>query len=149
MHEKKWYKSKGVVGSLLTMITGILVSFGAIEQISQSEIDSVGDNIIGLIVAAEGLIAFIGRVFAKSKIKGPGKAAGVLLLIIVLTGCGKVQMSPDYARRLEISAVNAAELNRRCQAGDDEACKQGLQITSETLNLLVDGLHGRGPDDVK
>lgn len=65
---------------------------------------------------------------------------------IALAGCSKVTMSPDYARQLEISAINVGELNRRCQGGDDDACRAGLAVASETLDLLVDALHGEASE---
>lgn len=70
----------------------------------------------------------------------------LIMLAVVLSGCSQVQMSPPYRAALESSAINVAELSGRCQAGDDTACKQGLMQASETLNLLVDGLHGNGGD---
>lgn len=68
----------------------------------------------------------------------------ILLSSLVLVGCSKVQMSASYRQALEMSAINVAELNRRCQDGDPNACKLGLAEASETLDLLVDALHGRG-----
>lgn len=75
------------------------------------------------------------------------KAHGVLLLVAMLlallAGCNKVTMSPDYARQVTIAEVTVAELNRRCQAGDDEACKMGLNEASRTLTLIVDAMEGK------
>lgn len=67
----------------------------------------------------------------------------ISLVVLLFVGCSKVQMSPSYRQALEKSAINVAELNRRCQAGDPNACKQGLATASETLDLLVDALRGR------
>jgi len=68
----------------------------------------------------------------------------VLLIVLLISGCNsKVQMSSEYRQVTEMSAINVAELNRRCQDGDSEACKEGLSEASETLSLLVDALHGR------
>jgi hypothetical protein len=39
-----------------------------------------------------------------------------------------------------------AELNRRCQAGNDEACRKGLDVADETLQLIVDAMHGRATE---
>lgn len=64
-----------------------------------------------------------------------------VLCLLLISGCSQVQMSPAYARQLELSAMNVAEFNKRCQAGNDEACRRGLARASETLNLLVDALH--------
>jgi len=66
-----------------------------------------------------------------------------LLACVLIAGCSGVQMSPAYRQALEISAVNVAELNKRCQEGDNEACKQGLAEASKTLELLVDAAYGR------
>lgn len=67
----------------------------------------------------------------------------ILLISLLCAGCNQVQLSPPYRQALEISAVNVAELNKRCQAGDDQACKEGLAEASKTLELLVDGVYGR------
>ena len=72
----------------------------------------------------------------------------ILLLLAFLFGCRLVQMSPEYAKELESSAVRVEVLNKRCQAGDDLACRQGLRVASETLNLLVDAMYGVEPNDV-
>jgi len=66
----------------------------------------------------------------------------VIILILLIVGCSQVQMSAGYREQLESSAIVVAELNRRAQAGDVEAAKRGLNVASETLNLLVAGLHG-------
>lgn len=71
------------------------------------------------------------------------KLITLLLLVAFLGGCSRVQMSPEYRQVTEMSALNVAELNRRCQDGNVEACKEGLFQASETLNLLVDALYGR------
>ena len=67
----------------------------------------------------------------------------LILTVLLISGCSKVQMSAEYRQVTEMSAINIAELNRRCQDGDDMACKEGLSKASETLNLIVDALHGR------
>lgn len=69
-----------------------------------------------------------------------------LLLNILLAGCSQVQMSPPYRQTVKMSAVRVAELNKRCQAGDQQACKEGLSAASSTLNLIVDALEGRDGD---
>jgi hypothetical protein len=72
-------------------------------------------------------------------------AAVVLVasLAALVAGCsGPVQMTPAYANRVEAAAIYTAELNRRCQAGDAEACKLGLATSSRTLQLLADALNG-------
>jgi hypothetical protein len=66
--------------------------------------------------------------------------------LIVVVGCSEVTMSPGYAKDVERAAITVAELNRRCQAGDDEACRLGLAGASETLQLIVDALHGESSE---
>ena len=67
----------------------------------------------------------------------------ILFVCMLFAGCSKVQLSPPYQQALEISAVNVAELNKRCQASDNEACKEGLAEASRTLDLLVEATYGR------
>lgn len=69
----------------------------------------------------------------------------LLLISIVLfcAGCSAVQMSPHYRQAVEASAIRVAELNKRCQAGDEKACKEGLDVASSTLNLIVEAMEGR------
>jgi len=68
----------------------------------------------------------------------------ILLLTTIVAGCSKVWMTAEYRERLESSAIVVEESNNRAQAGDEVAAKEGLALASETLNLLVDALHGRG-----
>jgi hypothetical protein len=86
----------------------------------------------------------------KCKIQAKSKIVVFLLLIslgLILCGCGKVHMSADYARQVEMAAVNCAVLNERCQAGDEQACMDGLNLAAETLNLIVDGMHNVSSGD--
>lgn len=55
-------------------------------------------------------------------------------------------MTPPYRQTVEMSAIRVAELNRRCQTGDAEACKEGLEAASKTLDLIVDAMEGRYDD---
>jgi uncharacterized protein YceK len=70
----------------------------------------------------------------------------ILLICAFIAGCSQVQLSPPYRQTLEISSVNVAELNKRCQAGDNEACKEGLAKASKTLDLLLDAAYGRSAE---
>lgn len=71
----------------------------------------------------------------------------LVVVCLLLAGCPQVQMSPPYRQTLEMSSIRVAELNKRCQAGDTVACKEGLAAASKTLDLLVDGLHGEADYD--
>ena len=66
----------------------------------------------------------------------------LMFLVVTLAGCGKVWMSPDYQQQLEADARRVTELNRRCQEGDELACKGGLAVAAEALELWVDAVHG-------
>lgn len=70
----------------------------------------------------------------------------VLMIVISIAGCSQVQMSPPYRQAVEASAIRVAELNKRCQAGDAAACKEGLDAASSTLNLIVDAMEGNYGD---
>ncbi|KKN74443.1 hypothetical protein LCGC14_0390630 [marine sediment metagenome] len=67
----------------------------------------------------------------------------VIVLLCLLTGCSDVQMAPPYEQAVKASAIRVAELNKRCQAGDEVACKEGMAVASETLDLIVEALEGR------
>jgi len=70
----------------------------------------------------------------------------LLLFCLLIAGCNQVQMSPPYRQSVKMSAIRVAELNKRCQAGDETACKEGLAAASKTLNLIVDATEGRYED---
>lgn len=67
----------------------------------------------------------------------------IILVAVCLAGCSEVRMSPPYQQTVQMSAIRVAELNKRCQAGDEVACKEGLSAASSTLNLIVDAMEGR------
>ena len=137
---KEWYTSKAVWGGVVAMVLGILATAGL--DIG-SEQDSIVDLLVQIGVVAAGGIALVGRLFAKSRIL----VWPLVFCMLFFAGCGGVQMSPRYAQALEQSAIVVGELNTRCQDGDDLACKGGLRVASETLDLLVDALHGKGADN--
>ena len=72
-----------------------------------------------------------------------------IVLTLLLVGCSDVQMSPQYSSQVRRAAIVIAELNSRCQDGDEEACRAGLSGASETLDLIVAGMDGRGGEDVE
>ena len=146
-NSKEWYKSKAVWASLVVVIVGTLGMFGLGEL--EGEEETITELVMQIVTVVSSIVALVGRVTAKSKIGSGGSAISPLLMLslvallaLSLPGCGKVRMSPEYAQQLEMAAVNISELNSRCQSGDNEACKLGLAEAAETLNILVDGLHG-------
>lgn len=70
----------------------------------------------------------------------------LVLICLLLVGCSAVQMTPSYRQTVQMSAIRVAELNKRCQAGDEAACKEGLAAASKTLDLIVEAMEGRYDD---
>jgi len=66
----------------------------------------------------------------------------IVAVCLLLAGCSAVQMSPPYRQTVESSAIRVSELNKRCQAGDEQACKEGLDAASKTLDLIVEAMEG-------
>lgn len=146
METKPWYQSKAVIAGIIATVCTILLAFGVTGAGGVSEeSEPIADNIIALIAAITAIIGIIGRIVAKTKITATKKNLSIILIlsVLALSGCLEVQMSARYQQATEMSAIVVAELNARCQAGDPNACKQGLDAASETLNLLVDAMHGR------
>lgn len=63
-------------------------------------------------------------------------------LVILAAGCG-VYMSPQYRSETERMNNRLAELNRRCQEGDPNACSEGLRIASVHVERICDAMAGR------
>lgn len=72
---------------------------------------------------------------------GVNNTTKVLLICLILfaSGCGNVWMSTAYKQEVTKADIAAKELLVRCEAGDNEACKGGLQKTVETLDLILEG----------
>ncbi len=139
--KKKWWKSKTEWAALVTVAIGLLAAFGVGGL--EAEKETIVELIMSIVVVVSGVMAFVGRLTAKTKI-------GVWLLLIMLlplaVGCNGVNMSQAYERQVRQAAVVAAELNKRCIDGDADACRDGLNLTAGTLNLIVEGLDGKGGD---
>ena len=94
-----------------------------------------------------GIVVGASAVFGYDFVKGLSPKVGVVLLLCVLTvsaGCiaNPISMDPIMEAHVEMAAINCAEFNRRCQAGDPNACKMGLSLSNETLQYIVDGMKG-------
>lgn len=70
----------------------------------------------------------------------------VIVLLCLCAGCSGVQMSLAYRAETEKMNNRLIELNKRCQAGDAEACKEGLRIATVHIERVVDAMHGRESD---
>jgi len=68
-----------------------------------------------------------------------------ILFVTCFSGCmpipRPINMGPVLEAQVELAATTTAEFNRRCEAGDPNACSTGLRLSSETLQIIVDGLH--------
>ena len=79
---------------------------------------------------------------------GPKNGAKIVLCLLLLNIAGcvpnnrPVQMDPMIQAQVELATTTTKEFNRRCQGGDANACKTGLELSCETLEIIVDGLHG-------
>jgi len=72
------------------------------------------------------------------------KRVKVLLLLCVLsvTSCN-VYMSPEYQRDVGDAADEINGLNAHCQNGDPNACSQGLEKATKTVNMILEASYGR------
>ena len=66
----------------------------------------------------------------------------IMLIAIAAAGCSQVQMSAAYRQELVMSNVLVQSLNADCQAGDPNACKEGLNESAKVLQLLIDAVQG-------
>jgi len=75
-------------------------------------------------------------------------ASVILCLLLLNVGCVPmpVRMAPGLGMAVEMAAISTAEFDKRCKAGDPNACAMGLDLSNETLQLIVDGLHGEIPE---
>ena len=67
----------------------------------------------------------------------------LMVLVVMSLSCSQVQMTAPYRAQTEATAIRLTELNKRCQAGDSEACKEGLRVATDHVNYIVDAIYGR------
>lgn len=74
----------------------------------------------------------------------------VLLCLLVVAGCGKVQMAPDAETAFRAMARRVAEMADKCDPNspyaDDPACLTGWRTFSEDLSLFVTMMEGGEPN---
>ena len=63
-------------------------------------------------------------------------------VILVVAGCN-VYMSPEYQQTVADAAEAINGLNENCQAGDLNACSQGLAEAAKTVNHILEASYGR------
>ena len=131
--QKSWYKSKTIWSALVTAAVGTLLLFGVGAGLEGEE-ESITEIIMQLIAVLGAIMAFVGRVMAKKDIVAL-LAVGVLLV----AGCGGPLYTAEHRLLIDRQAALVTELNVRCQAGDDAACRDGLDAAATTLEILSEG----------
>jgi len=66
---KKWYESKTIIASLVSVAIAISVAFGWLPVATTAEEVVITDNIFGLVGVISALIAVYGRIKAAKKIE--------------------------------------------------------------------------------
>ena len=130
---KSWYLSKAVWGSLVAVVVGTLMMFGVGTELEGEE-TAIVELIMQIVAVAGGVVALIGRVVARKNIV-PFLLIGVMLLC--MTGCDV--LTAEQRMHLNEATLEVNVLNDRCQAGDDEACRLGLDAAAMYLNSLQGG----------
>jgi len=142
---KNWWQSKTMWAGIVTLVIGVLGSTGLADMEGQQDV--IVEKIMNIITAVGSLVVLWGRIRATSSIlPAPPKATvGVLLLcaMLIAGGCSQVQMSPQYRQQLLMSNALVQSLNSDCQAGDPNACRDGLNASAQTLQMLVDAVDAR------
>jgi len=72
----------------------------------------------------------------------------ILMMFFVLNiiSCQEAYLPPNVSTEVYLAEALVTELNERCQAGDPNACCEGLNKAATTLTLVVDALEGKGSD---
>lgn len=63
---KSWYRSKGAMGSLVTIVVSMAGFFGIVGLAGETE--AITDNLILLITGVSGFVGLIGRLVATAKL---------------------------------------------------------------------------------
>ncbi len=141
---KDWYKSKTVWAGIVTAVVGVLAMFGV--GAAEGEEAAIVEVIMQVVTVVGGILAIIGRLVAKSRLKGPGGGVGLLLVLCLagvmasVAGCGGVQTSPEYSALLDRTAAWSRAVADKAAAGE----MTGFQMT-EALEINAD-LWGRFED---
>ena len=130
-NSKSWYLSKAIWGSLVAVVIGTLLMFGVGTELEGEE-TAIEELIMQIVAVVGGVVALIGRVVARKNIV-PFLLIGVMLL--GLSGCQDV-LTAEQRLHLNEATLEVNVLNGRCQAGDDAACRLGLDAAAAYLNSL-------------
>lgn len=132
-NSKSWYLSKAIWGSLVAVVVGTLMMFGVGTELEGEE-TAIVEMIMQIVAVVGGVVALIGRIVARKNIV-PFLLIGVMLL--GLAGCDV--LTAEQRMHLNEATLEVNVLNGRCQAGDDEACRLGLDAAAVYLNSLKGG----------
>ena len=115
MESKQWYKSKTVWAGIVTAVVGGLTMLG-VGQV-QGEEEQITELIMQIVLVISGIMAILGRIVAKSKIKAPGGLPLILIAACLLfAGCHCPQNDPLIIDSLETTAVVGHAQAADCQA---------------------------------
>lgn len=131
-----------------TTVVGFLTGVGMCVAQLINLFDSDPETVFQLTLFMAGLGAMGLGFFAKDGNKSSRKLGlSVLLLGVLLFGmAGCICLSSGYVEQAESAAIVVAEYNERCQAGEEAACREGLEKSDETLRWLVRAMHGKGEE---
>lgn len=132
-NSKSWYLSKAIWGSLVAVVVGTLMMFGVGTELEGEE-TAIVEMIMQIVAVVGGVVALIGRIVARKNIV-PFLLIGVMLLGVV--GCDV--LTAEQRMHLNETTMEVNVLNSRCQSGDDEACRLGLDAAAMYLNSLKGG----------
>ena len=70
-----------------------------------------------------------------------------IFIVSIIAGCnGEAHLPPNVETEVYMAEAFVSEMNERCQAGDPNACSNGLVRSAEILTLIVDALEGKGSE---
>jgi len=146
MESKAWYKSRGVWGGVITAVIGIITLFAAdLGAALGGEAEAITDAAMGLVELFGGVLALVGRIGAKGRIKAPG-AAGVLLWLVVLSvavaGCAGPQgvtLTGEYYDTISDLSGACHNLSKKCTTGEatPEQCAIGFEVVGDCLDAVL------------
>ena len=70
----------------------------------------------------------------------------VSLLLLTVSSCHPIQARPEMESLIRSQADVIAELDRRCQGGDADACDKCSAVSNATFVQLVNALDGKAGD---
>ena len=100
----------------------------------------LGGIVVGL--AAGGGYDFIKGVTQKAGKVGSAAPLLATLILVSLAGC-RAYMQPQLKTQFEQATILSRAWLEDCEAGNDEACKEGLRLCNETMELVVDAMNNQ------